>query len=61
LFLRGEAYRTEMFAWVMTGTGAESAPSQFIPQQAEHTLIFSGLALATGGVAAMAMGALLMN
>ena len=61
LFLRGEAYRMEMFAWVMTGSGAESTPSQFIPQQAEHALIFSGLALATGGVVAMAMGALLMN
>jgi hypothetical protein len=61
LFLRGEVYRTEMFAWVMTGTGAESTPSQFIPQQAGHALIFSGLALATGGVAAMAMGAVLMN
>jgi len=61
LLLRGEAYRTEMFAWVMTGTGAESTPSQFIPQQAGHAVIFSALALATGGVAAMAMGAVLMN
>ena len=61
LFLRGEAYRVEMFAWVITGTGAESTPSQFIPQQAGHALIFSGLALATGGVVAMAMGAVLMN
>jgi hypothetical protein len=61
LFLRGETYRTEMFAWVMTGAGAESTPSQFIPQQAEHAVIFSALALATGGVAAMAMGAVLMN
>jgi hypothetical protein len=61
LFLRGEAYRTEMFAWVLTGTGAESTPSQFIPQQAGHALFFSGLALATGGMVAMAMGAVLMN
>jgi hypothetical protein len=61
LFLRGEAYRIEMFTWVMTGVGAESTPSQFIPQQAGHALIFSGLALATGGVVAMAMGAVLMN
>ena len=61
LFLRGEAYRTEMFAWVMTGQGAESTPSQFIPQQAGHAALFSGLALATGGVAAMPMGAVLMN
>lgn len=61
LFLRGESYRTEMFAWVMTGVGAESAPSQFIPQQAGHAALFSGLALATGGAAAMPMGAVLMN
>jgi hypothetical protein len=61
LFLRGESYRTEMFAWVMTGQGAESTPSQFIPQQAGHALLFSGLALASGGAAAMPMGAVLMN
>jgi hypothetical protein len=61
LFLRGESYRTEMFAWVMTGQGAESRPSQFIPQQLGHAALFSGLAVATGGVAAMPMGAVLMN
>jgi hypothetical protein len=61
LFLRGESYRAEMFGWVLTGQGAESTPSQFIPQQAGHALLFSGLALATGGAAAMPMGAVLMN
>jgi len=61
LFLRGEAYQKEMFSWVLTGQGAESTPSQFIPQQAGHALLFSGLALATGGAAAMPMGAVLMN
>jgi hypothetical protein len=61
LFLRGEAYKTEMFSWVATGQGAESTPSLFIPQQAWHALLFSGLALATGGAAAMPMGAVLMN
>jgi len=61
LFLRGEAYRTEMFAWVMTGRGAESTPSAFIPQQTGHAILFSTLALATGGTLAMPMGAVLMN
>jgi hypothetical protein len=61
LFLRGEGYRAEMFAWVMTGRGAESSPARFIPQQGRDAAIFSGLALATGGVLAMPMGAVLMN
>jgi hypothetical protein len=61
LFLRSEAYRTEMFRWVLTGRGPESTPAQFIPQQAGQALLFSGLALMTGGAAAMPAGALLMN
>lgn len=61
LFLRGGSYRAEMFAWVMTGQGAESTPSQFIPQQAGHAGLFAGLAIASGGVVAMPMGAVLMN
>lgn len=61
LFLRGAEYRIEMFAWVMTGRGVESVPSAFIPQHAMHAALFSALALATGGVLAMPMGAALMN
>ena len=61
LFLRAPAYRTEMFTWVASGIGPESTPSRFIPQQAGHAALFSALALATGGVVAMPMGAVLMN
>ncbi len=61
LFLRGASYRTEMFAWVMTGRGEESEPSRFIPQQAAHAAVFAALALVSGGVVALAMGAVLMN
>ncbi len=61
LFLRGETYRTEMFAWVMTGSGVESSPSQFLPLHARDAAIFAALALATGGALAMPMGAVLMN
>jgi hypothetical protein len=61
LFLRSQAYRTEMFNWVLTGTGPESTPSQFIPQQIGHALVFAGLTLATGGAVGMPMGAVLMN
>ena len=61
LFLRGEAYRVEMHTWVLTGRGAESTPSVFVPQQIGHAVLFSALALATGGAVAMTMGAVLMN
>ena len=61
LFLGGQSYRIEMFRWVMTGAGAETTPALFIPQQILHAIVFSVLALATGGVVAMPMGAVLMN
>jgi hypothetical protein len=61
MFLNGAAYREEMFRWVMTGRGAESTPSQFIPQQARDAGIFSVLTLVSGGVGSMPMGAALMN
>jgi hypothetical protein len=61
LFLRGASYRAEMFAWVLTGHGAESTPSLFMPQQALHASVFALAAAATGGVLAMPMGAALMN
>ncbi len=61
LFLRGAAYRAEMFTWVLTGVGAESTPSLFIPQQLGHAALFSVLALASGSALAMPMGAVLMN
>jgi hypothetical protein len=61
LFLRSEAYRIEMFGWVLTGRGTESTPSAFIPQHLGHAALFVGLALASGGLLAMPMGAVLMN
>lgn len=61
LFIRGASYRAEMFAWVMTGRGAESTPALFIPQQLGHALLFVAVSLATGGFAGMVMGAVLMN
>lgn len=60
-FLRGDSYRAEMVSWVLTGRGAESNPLEFIPQHALHAVSFSALAVLTGGVAAMPMGAILMN
>jgi hypothetical protein len=61
LFLNGERYRVEMFTFLLTGTGREGDIRQFLPQHALHAAAFSGLALATGSLAAMPMGAALMN
>src|SRR5919198_858552 len=61
LFIHGDAYRREMFLFVLTGHGAEGDVRQFLPQHAAHAAIFCGLALATGGALAMPLGAVLMN
>jgi hypothetical protein len=61
LFIRAPTYRAEMFNWVLTGRGAESTPSQFIPQHLGHAVLFSTLTLVTGGALGMPMGAVLMN
>lgn len=61
LFANGAHYREDMFAWVLTGHGAESTPAQFIPQQARDAALFAALTLASGGLVGMAMGATLMN
>jgi hypothetical protein len=61
LFLHGEAYRREMFAFLLTGSGPEGDIRQFLPQHARHAIAFGALAIATGSLAAMPMGAALMN
>lgn len=61
LFVNGEAYRQEMFTYILTGVGAEGDIRRFLPQHVLHASVFSVLALATGSVVAMPMGAVLMN
>ena len=61
LFIHGDAYRREMFAWVATGIGAESSPRQFLPIHAAHAVIFALLSLGSASVLSMLMGAALMN
>ena len=61
LFIRASAYRAEMFNWVRTGRGAESTPSEFIPQQLGHAALFATLTVASAGALGMPMGAVLMN
>ncbi|MEZ5317637.1 MAG: hypothetical protein R2752_09580 [Vicinamibacterales bacterium] len=60
LFLRPD-YRAEMIHWVRTGVGAESQPAVFVPRQVGTAIVFAGVALGTGGLAAMPMGAVLVN
>lgn len=61
LFLHGEAYREEMFTYLRTGVGPEGDIRLFLPQHVWHATVFSALAAATGSLAAMPMGAALMN
>ena len=61
LFLNGDRYRTEMFNWVLTGTGAESRPREFVPVHLAHASIFVMLSLGSGSILSLPMGAVLMN
>src|SRR5258708_5442368 len=61
LFLRGEDYRREMFVFLLTGAGPEGNIRLFLPQHAAHAAVFCALALATGALLAMPLGAMLMN
>jgi hypothetical protein len=60
LFLQPD-YRVQMLEWVRTGIGPESQPSVFIPRHLAYAGVFSIAAIATAGVLAMPMGAMLMN
>ena len=59
--LFGPSYWQEMSRWVRTGVGCESNPRCWLPQHALHVSLFVVLGLASAGVGALAMGALLMN
>ena len=61
LFLRGEDYRREMFAFLLTGAGPEGDIRLFLPQHLAHAAVFCALALLTGALLAMPLGAMLMN
>jgi hypothetical protein len=61
LFLRGESYRREMFEFLLTGYGPEGDIRRFLPQHLAHAAVFAALAIATGSLLAMPLGAMLMN
>lgn len=61
VFVRSEQYRREMFEFLLTGYGPEGDIHRFLPQHATDAAVFCGLAVATGGLLAMPLGAMLMN
>jgi hypothetical protein len=61
LFVRGETYRREMFEYLRTGYGPEGDIRQFLPVHLAHAAVFCALAITTGSLLAMPLGALLMN
>jgi len=54
-------YRREMFEYLRTGFGPEGDIRRFVPMHLAHAAVFCGLAIATGSLLAMPLGALLMN
>lgn len=61
LFVRGEIYRREMFEYLRTGFGPEGDIQQFVPMHLAHAAVFCVLAIATGSLLAMPLGAMMMN
>ncbi len=61
VFVHADAYRKEMFLFVLTGRGPEGDIRAFLPQHLAHAAGFCALALATGSALAMPLGAVLMN
>ena len=59
--LNGAAYRGEMFGWLETGDGAEGDPRLFLPIHAAHLALFVVVGLASGSLAALALGAAQMR
>lgn len=59
--INGKDYANEMLRWVRTGDTRENHPSQFAPQHLLHFCLFAILSTATGGLASLFMGAILMN
>ena len=59
--LLGPSYWQEMRQWLETGVGCESSPRCFLPQHLLHLGLFALAGLASAGIGALAMGAVLMN
>lgn len=58
---RSRAYAEETIAWVRTGEGPEADPRVFLPRHLLELAAFAVLALLTGGVGGLVLGAALLN
>ena len=61
LVVNGPAYRDQMFDYVATGQGRESAPLKFIPEHLRHALLFAIATYVSAGLLGLAMGAVLVG
>jgi hypothetical protein len=61
LILGGESYRSEVFHWIETGRGYGENWQSFLPNQLREYLLFCLLSLLTLGLAALILGAYLLN
>jgi hypothetical protein len=59
--LNAEPYRQLMFGWIFEGVGPELEPSRFLPEHALHLGAFVVLALLSGGVLGLMLGAALVG
>jgi len=59
--LNGPHFKTETFAWIRTGRGAEGNIRLFLPEHLVHLGAFLVVGLGTGSAGALLMGAVMMN
>ncbi|MEW6319997.1 MAG: hypothetical protein AB1635_02795 [Acidobacteriota bacterium] len=59
--VNGDAYWTEMSAWLRTGSGREATPAEFIPNHLLHLAVFVVLSRYTASALSLPMGAALMH
>lgn len=59
--LNAEPYRQVMFGWIFEGVGPELEPRRFLPEHALHLGGFVILALLSGGVLGLMLGAVLVG
>lgn len=57
--LNGEPYRKEMFGWIMTGSGPENSPREFLPIHLLHLSLFALLTYVSAGYLGLVLGAAL--